>query len=134
MSISPRESIYDLLAEARHLLHRLEPQEALAAMRHGALLIDTRSRDEVQRTGGVPGALHFRLSVLEWRVDPASEGRDPRVGDLDSRLILMCAQGYSSSLAARRLQQLGFRATTDVIGGFEAWKAAGLPVLPPDPE
>jgi len=95
------------------------------------LLIDTRSDDQRGEHGAIPGALPISLSVLEWRVDSDSESRHPAVGDLGSDLILICAHGYSSSLAARRLQDLGFETATDVIGGFEAWKEAGLPVDPP---
>jgi rhodanese-related sulfurtransferase len=117
-----------MLARARSTLRRLEPREALSAQRDGALLIDTRAEDARRRDGVIPGSLHLPLSVLEWRVDPDSESRDPRVGGLDTRLVIVCAHGYSSSLAAARLQELGFTHATDVIGGFEAWADAGLPV------
>jgi rhodanese-related sulfurtransferase len=126
-----RKTIHDLLSEAREHLDRLRPREAYQAMREGAVLIDTRSGDELQRTGGIPGALHIPLSVLEWRVDPASETHDPAVAD--NQIILLCAHGYSSSLAARRLQELGYGEATDVIGGFEAWAAEGLPISPAAP-
>jgi rhodanese-related sulfurtransferase len=113
-------SIDSLLAEARAGLERLTPAQALAALEDGAVLVDTRSLDEQQEQGGViPGALHYPLSVVLWRLDEL-----PR----DARLILICREGYSSSLAAAHLQQLGFRAATDVAGGFDAWVAAGLPV------
>ncbi|CAN5677069.1 hypothetical protein BH24ACT26_BH24ACT26_22640 [soil metagenome] len=79
----------------------------------------------------MPGALHVPLNVLEWRLDPESPHRNPAIEGLDSRIILMCAHGYSSSLAAWRLQQLGFTDVGDVIGGFEKWEAAGLPVERP---
>jgi rhodanese-related sulfurtransferase len=72
--------------------------------------------------------LQIPLSVLEWRVDPDSGHHDPAIGDFGDPIILICAHGYSSSLAARRLQELGFANATDVIGGFEAWNDAGLPV------
>lgn len=119
-----------MLEEARGSLDRLEPEAAYRAMGEGAVLIDTRSTDDLHRTGTVPGALHIPLSVLEWRVDASSETHDPAVGN--GRIILLCAHGYSSSLAAKRLQDLGFADATDVIGGFEAWVAAGLPVASPD--
>jgi rhodanese-related sulfurtransferase len=126
-----RRTIHDLIEDARSHLARVEPHEALAAMSEGAVLIDTRSSDDVRRAGSIPGALNIPLSVLEWRVDSASGSHDPAVGD--GRIILLCAQGFSSSLAARRLQELGFDDATDVIGGFEAWAAARLPITPPDP-
>jgi rhodanese-related sulfurtransferase len=126
-----RKTIHDMLSEAREHLDRLRPREAYRAMREGAVLIDTRSGDELQRTGHIPGAFHIPLSVLEWRVDPASEAHDPTVAD--HHIILLCAHGYSSSLAARRLQELGYDDATDVIGGFEAWAAEGLPVRPAAP-
>ena len=125
-----------MLERARSTLRRLEPDEALGAQRDGALLIDTRSDDARAREGVIPGSLHLPLSVLEWRVDPDSQYRDPRVGGLDTKLVIVCAHGYSSSLAAARLQELGFEHATDLIGGFEAWVDAGLPVedvaTPPD--
>jgi rhodanese-related sulfurtransferase len=124
----PRRTVTDLLEQSRRHLRRLDPGAAYSAMRGGALLIDTRSEEDLARRGRVPGSLHIPLSVLEWRVDPGSSHRNPQVGGLDRHLILLCAQGYSSSLAARRLQELGFSRATDVIGGFEAWEAAGLPV------
>ncbi|MFN2489286.1 MAG: rhodanese-like domain-containing protein [Actinomycetota bacterium] len=126
-----RRSIHDVLADAQAQLDRLEPQQAHAEARRGAILIDTRSEDLRERDGSIPGALPLPLSVLEWRVDPASEHRDPRVGGgLDERLILICAHGYSSSLAAVRLRALGFERATDVVGGFDGWVRAGLPVAP----
>jgi rhodanese-related sulfurtransferase len=123
-----RRTIDDLLEDARARLDRLEPRGALEAIADGAILIDTRADDVRARDGSIPGALELPLSVLEWRVDPASEHRDDSVGDLDAHVILICAHGYSSSLAAARLQDMGFARATDVIGGFEAWAAAGLPV------
>ena len=117
-----------MLERARSKLRRLEPNEALNAQRDGALVIDTRSDDARARDGVIPGSLHLPLSVLEWRVDPDSEFRDQRVGGLGTQLVIVCAHGYSSSLAAARLQELGFERATDVVGGFQAWAHAGLPV------
>jgi rhodanese-related sulfurtransferase len=120
-----RRTLDDLLREARSKLHRLEPADAWAETEEGALIVDTR----VDRSAGVvPGSLHVPLSVLQWRVDPDSAWRNPHVGGLDTHLILICDQGESSSLAAASLLELGFSRATDVIGGFEAWLAAGLPV------
>jgi rhodanese-related sulfurtransferase len=114
------KSVDSLLADARAGLARLAPEAACAAWQDGALLVDTRSADEQREQGGViPGAFHHPLSVVLWRLDGL-----PR----DTRVILICRHGDSSSLAAARLQELGFREACDVEGGFEAWQAAGLPV------
>ena len=120
--------IDEVLADARRRLVRVSPEQALAAMRVGALLVDTRSQAQREAQGRVPGALHIERNVLEWRLDPRCEARLPEASGYDLRVIIMCAQGYSSSLAAVSLQDLGLRHATDMIGGFEAWIAAGLPV------
>jgi rhodanese-related sulfurtransferase len=127
-----RKTIEQLLADARSRLARLEPTEALAAQQAGALLVDTRSSDERAREGVIPGALHIPLSVLQWRLDPDNDPtlRNAHVEGLDEQLVLVCAHGYSSSLAAATLQDLGFARATDVVGGFAAWKEQGLPVVP----
>jgi rhodanese-related sulfurtransferase len=123
-----RRTIAEMLEEARASLQRLEPEEAHAATLEGALLVDVRCDSDRTARGGIPGALHIPLSVLEWRLDPDSETRHPAIDAGHGRVILICAHGYSSSLAARRLQELGLNDATDVIGGFEAWSARGLPV------
>jgi rhodanese-related sulfurtransferase len=127
-----RKTIEQLLADSRSTLERLEPAEALAAQEAGALLIDTRSSDERAREGVIPGALHIPLSVLQWRLDPDNDPvhRNPYVEGLDQQLVIVCAHGFSSSLAAATLQDLGFSRATDVAGGFTAWKEQGLPVIP----
>ena len=127
-----RKTIDGLLQEARARLERVEPEDALAAQRSGALLIDTRSNDERARAGVIPGALHIPRSVLEWRLCPKSDKdyRNPNVRGLDQWIILFCQGGYSTSLAAATLQELGFRRATDMCGGFTAWKRLGLPVHP----
>jgi rhodanese-related sulfurtransferase len=94
----------------------------------GGLLIDIRSEVERAEHGAPPGALCIARNVLEWRCDPDCVARDPRIGGLDRHLIVLCRQGYQSSLAAATLQQLGFHRATDVVGGFEAWCEAGLAV------
>ncbi len=129
---APRKTIDDLLREARSRLDRLEPEQALAAQEDGALLIDTRSSDERRREGIIPGSLHIPRSVLEWRLDPDADPayHNPHIDGLDQRLVLVCAHGYSTSLAAATLQDLGFSHATDVAGGFTAWRDAGLPVQP----
>lgn len=108
----------------------MTPAEAALAMREGATLIDTRDGDLRSRDGRIPGSVHIPLSVLEWRVDPTSGHQSAALAGREDRLILICNEGYSSSLAAVRLHDLGFAKTTDVIGGFVAWAAAGLPVEP----
>jgi rhodanese-related sulfurtransferase len=120
----------ELLAEARRGLSRLEPVEAASAISAGAVLVDVRSEVQRQRDGVVPGSVFFPRNVLEWRCDPASPGRDERVSDLRRLLIVMCDEGYQSSLAAANLRRLGFERATDLAGGFRAWRAAGLPVEP----
>jgi rhodanese-related sulfurtransferase len=126
-----RRTIDDLLAAARARLTRVGPAEAAAAVEDGALLVDVRSDDQRAADGTVPAAVHFPRNVLEWRLDPASEAADPRGGDLDRHVIVMCNEGYASSLAAATLQEIGFARATDLDGGFQAWRAAGLPVDPP---
>jgi rhodanese-related sulfurtransferase len=122
------QTIDGLLELARARLERLEPADALAATRAGALLIDTRCGELRRDDGVVPGSIHVPLSVLYWRLDPRSPHRDPSLADTPRRVILLCAHGYSSSMAAATLLDLGFAGATDVVGGFEAWAAAGLPV------
>jgi rhodanese-related sulfurtransferase len=115
-------------AQAR--LRRLGPAEAEAARREGAILIDTRCADQRRERGIIPGSVHVPLSVLLWRLDPASGLDDPRLSDPTRQVVLLCADGYSSSLAAATLQDLGFEGATDVVGGVAAWAAAGLPLEP----
>jgi rhodanese-related sulfurtransferase len=122
------KSVDDLLAEARARLIRLAPHEAEAAVRDGALLIDIRSESQRAQDGVVPGSIFVARNVLEWRCDPSSEHCDPRIDGRERQLILMCNEGYQSSLAAATLHELGLTRTTDLAGGFQAWRAAGLPV------
>ena len=126
-------TVDDLLREAREVLDRVTPEQASAELAEGALLIDVRTEAQRETGGGIPGAVAIGLNVLEWRLDPASEWRIAQATDHDVRAIVFCQQGYSSSLAAARLQSLGLHRATDVIGGFEAWREAGLPVGPTDP-
>jgi rhodanese-related sulfurtransferase len=119
----------DLLAKAQErIAPRLDPEDAHRAMADGALLVDLRSQDERRRDGVVPGSLHIPRSVLEWRVDPESGYTNPYITTLDGCLVLFCAQGFSSSFAAASLRELGCTNATDIVGGFEAWRSAGLPV------
>ena len=122
-------SIDELLADARRGLDRLTPGQASAAIAAGALLVDIRPAAQRAAEGEVPGALIVERNVLEWRFDPASAARLPQAR-YDLRVIIMCSEGYTSSLAAAALRQLGLRAATDLDGGYRAWAAAGLPVHP----
>jgi rhodanese-related sulfurtransferase len=129
-----RTTVDDLVEQARAQLARLEPAQALAAVGSGALLVDIRGDLQRVRDGVVPGSIFVARNVLEWRCDPDCDHRDPRIGGLDRHLVLMCDDGCQSSLAAAALHQLGFARATDMIGGFQAWRAAGLPVEPlPEP-
>jgi rhodanese-related sulfurtransferase len=125
------QTIDDLLQMARARLDRLDP----AAARHeaeadGAVIIDTRCAEARHKTGTIPGSVHVPLSVLYWRLDPTSGHSHKSLSDRDRRIILVCADGYSSSLAAATLRDLGFARATDLDGGFNGWAAAGLPVEP----
>ena len=123
-----RTTIDQLLDNARHRLDRLDPLATLDAMRVGAALIDIRCESQIAEDGVVPGALVIPRNVVEWRLDPASAHRHPSAPHLGDRVILMCNEGYQSSLAAATLQALGFARATDLDGGFQAWRAAGLPI------
>jgi rhodanese-related sulfurtransferase len=128
-----RKTIDELLTEARSRLARLQPEDAFRAQTGGgAVIVDTRSHDERAREGVIPGSIHVPRSVLEWRLDPDTDPafRNPHVGGLDAWLVLVCAHGYSTSLAAATLQDLGFVRATDIAGGFTAWRDQGLPVRP----
>jgi rhodanese-related sulfurtransferase len=122
--------ISEALEQARTRLDRLEPDQAWAAMRDGALLVDIRPQAQRAAEGQVPGAVVIERNVLEWRLDPASDARLPEAGSYDLRVIVMCSAGYTSSLAAASLQDLGLSAATDLAGGFQAWARSGLPVEP----
>lgn len=124
-------TVQDLLDAARARYERVSPAAAFAAMGDGALLIDTRDGDQRRRDGLIPGALVIDRTVLEWRVDPASGATHPAVAGLDVPMVLICNEGYSSSLAVASLLDLGATDVTDVVGGFVDWRAAGLPVTPP---
>jgi rhodanese-related sulfurtransferase len=122
------KTIDQLLDEARARLARLSPAETADALADGALVVDTRPAAQREHEGGLPGALVIERNVLEWRLDPASPERIPEVTGHDQVVVVVCSEGYSSSLAAAALQDLGLRNATDLAGGFRAWQAAGLPV------
>jgi len=119
----------EVLAVARRRLERVGPNEAALLVDMGALLVDTRSAEQRRRDGEVPGAVPVDRNVLEWRLDPRGAHRITEAGDPNRVVIVMCDEGYASSLAAATLQDIGVRRATDLIGGFQAWQAAGLPVV-----
>jgi rhodanese-related sulfurtransferase len=125
----PRQSIDEVLAQARSRLSRLDPHQAQAAISAGALLVDIRPQAQRAAEGEVPGALIVERNVLEWRFDPASPSRLLQASGYDLHLIVMCSEGYTSSLAAACLQDLGLVNATDLAGGFRGWETAGLPVM-----
>ena len=120
-------NIDDLLSAARARLRRVHPDGAAAAVDAGALLVDIRASEVRTRDGELPGAIVVDRNVLEWRLDPASPHRLPEVTGHDQTIILVCAEGYASSLAAATLQDLGLRNATDLAGGYAAWVAEGRP-------
>ena len=123
-------TIDELLADARARLQRVTPHEAATRVARGAVLVDIRPAAQRAREGEVPGALVIERNVLEWRFDPASDARLPEATGYDLDVIVLCSEGYTSSLAADALRSLGLRRATDVAGGFQAWAAAGLPTRP----
>jgi rhodanese-related sulfurtransferase len=125
-------TVDQLLEAARRRLQRVTAAEARAAMGRGAVLVDIRSESQQARDGLLPGAIVIPRNVLEWRADPACEHHDPRLGRRQGRLMLICAQGYQSSLAAATLHDLGITDATDVIDGVEGWIEAELPVEQPE--
>ncbi|SCK45296.1 Rhodanese-related sulfurtransferase [Streptomyces sp. WMMB 714] len=128
----PPSRIDALLESARSALGgRLTPREAADAQREGALLVDIRYAALRDRDGTVPGALIVERNELEWRLDPTCAYRSPEATGSDLRIVVLCNEGYASSLAARSLRELGLHRATDLAGGFQAWRAAGLPLLPP---
>ena len=123
--------VNDLLRTARARLRRLSPSEAAAAQAAGGVIVNIRADAQRAADGLVPGALVVPRNVLEWRADPVSPDRDPRIAEASGPVVLMCAEGFASSLAAATLQDLGLGDATDMAGGFVAWRAAGLPVERP---
>lgn len=121
-------TIDDLLTAARARLERVDPHRAAELTTRGAILVDTRPQWQRAEEGELPGALVIERNHLEWRLDPASTARIDEATDHDVLWIVVCSEGYSSSLAAASLQDLGLRRATDLDGGFRAWRTAGLPV------
>jgi rhodanese-related sulfurtransferase len=112
-------------------LTRLQPQEVREAVQNGAIVVDIRPEFQRRTNGEIPGAVIVERNHLEWRLHPASSGRIEEAVDVDVHWIVICDEGYASSLAAATLQMLGLRRATDVVGGFQAWRAARLPVNSP---
>jgi rhodanese-related sulfurtransferase len=121
-----------LLADARARLTRVTPHEAWDAVQRGAILVDTRPEFQRRADGEIPGAIVIERNHLEWRLHPESEWRIPEAVDADVRWIVVCHEGYASSLAAAALQTIGLRQATDMVGGFKAWRDARLPVMSPE--
>jgi rhodanese-related sulfurtransferase len=126
--------IDEVLSEARGRLSRVSPEDAHARQVAGALLVDIRYELLRRQDGVIPGALIVERNELEWRLDPLCDYRLPQAAHHDLDVLVLCNEGYASSLAALSLQQLGLHRATDVIGGFQAWAAAGLPVTQPPNE
>ncbi len=130
----PRRSIDTVLAEARTRLKRLAPDDAwVVSQRLAVLIIDIRTPTDRARDGVIPGSLHLPRTLLEWRVDPISPRAHPAVGGFERLLVLVCNEGYSSSLAAVALQEIGFVNATDIIDGIRGWERVGLPLVAPAP-
>ena len=120
-------SIEEILADARGRLRRVTPDEAFQERAEGAVLIDIRPASQRADEGEIPGSAIVERNHLEWRLDPGCDARLPWVTGYDHRIIVVCQEGYTSSLAAAALHDLGLSRATDLIGGFRAWSAAGLP-------
>ncbi len=118
-----RNSIAKILAEARRSLLRVTPEMLSSERENGTLIVDIRPVEQRQRDGDLPGAIVIDRNVLEWRLDPSSEHRIPQVTGYDIRIVVVCNEGYSSSLAAAVLQKLGLHQAVDMIGGYQAWLA-----------
>ncbi|MFI8106818.1 rhodanese-like domain-containing protein [Streptomyces sp. NPDC086023] len=118
------------LERVREGLERVDAHAARAAAAEGALLVDIRYQALRERDGLIPGALVVERNELEWRLDPDGSHRLPEAADHGLTVIVICNEGYASSLAAAELQRIGLPRATDLIGGFQAWRSAGLPVEP----
>jgi len=127
--MSAHLTVEEMLANARARLHRLDARETADAVAGGALLVDIRPQWQRATEGAIPGALLIERNHLEWRLDPTCGARIPEAVDHDVTVVVVCSEGYTSSLAAASLQDLGLHRATDLIGGFQAWRAAKLPVV-----
>jgi rhodanese-related sulfurtransferase len=132
MAVARPRSVDEHLAAVRVRLPRVTASEAAEAAHDGALLVDIRYAALRDRDGTVPGAAIVERNELEWRLDPLGTHRLAQVTGHDLAVVVFCNEGYASSFAAASLQDLGLHRATDLEGGFQAWRAAGLPVTPPD--
>ncbi len=123
-----RPGVDAVLARSREGVARLDPAGTAAALARGALVVDTRTETQRAEQGEVPGALVIDRTVLEWRLDPTSGSRIPEATGWDVEVVVVCHEGYSSSLAAASLRAVGLHRATDLAGGFAAWRDAGFPV------
>ena len=123
-----RRTVEQMLTQARARFVRLTPTQAAAAQAAGALFVDIRGDDQIRTHGTIPGSIRIPRNVLEWRLDPACPARDALLADPRVTIVIVCQEGYQSSLAASNLHDLGLVHATDLEGGFEAWQAEGLPV------
>ena len=130
--MATRYDVNQLLADTRSRISRLTPSQLQEAIAVGALVLDTRSADDRRREGTIAGSFHVPLSVLLWRLDPASESTSPVLNDLHEQKVLVCRDGYSSSWAGATLVDLGFTNVADLDGGFRGWVADGFPIVPVD--
>ena len=121
-------TVGEVLEHARARITRWNPWEALDPIASGAILVDIRPREQRELHGELPVGIVIERNVLEWRLDPTSPWRVTRADGYDRIVIIVCQEGYASSLAAASLRDLGYRTAGDVVGGFAAWKTAGLPV------
>ena len=128
------KTVDDLLDEVRSRYERVPPEQASEEQAAGAFIVDTRSYEQRRDHGLIPGAVIMERNVMEWRLDPASDAHEQWVEGHDTRIILVCQQGFGSSMAVRSLLDMGLTRVTDVIGGFEAWRDAELPIEPHSPE
>ncbi|HEY9441405.1 MAG TPA: rhodanese-like domain-containing protein [Streptomyces sp.] len=128
MNGTERVGIDELLERVRAGFERMDPHQAAAAVADGALLVDIRYAALRERDGLIPGALVIERNELEWRLDPQGSHRVPEAVSHDLPVVVICDEGYASSLAVASLHRLGLHRATDLIGGFQAWRAAGLPV------
>ncbi len=128
------QTVNDLLGDVRDRYERIDPELALEEQRAGAVIVDTRCYEQRKEHGLIPGALLMERNVMEWRLDPESDYHEPCVENHETRVIVVCQQGFGSSMAVRSLLDMGLVRATDVAGGFEAWREAGLPIEPHSPE
>lgn len=122
-------TIDELLEQARAALDRVDAHQLVGELANGALVIDMRPAAQRQAIGHIPGSIVIERNVLEWRLDPVGEFRIEAVTGYDQRIVLVCQEGYASSLAALTLRQMGLHRVTDLIDGVEGWIAEGLPTV-----